>query len=150
MMVECPLPRANIINLTVESYVHHRDDSKVLRNKEALLVEQSAGGCIRDLSARFQSTSHSCRQRRCEEYSFHKPLFQLFTCPTRPQSKSFQPRGSGEKALSRDFLEGLLPRYRECFKNRVGGTKIGLNEAESPLSRMYFPFCAHEVQRKRS
>ena len=43
----------------------------------------------------------------------------------------------------------LSPRG-ECFKNRVGGMKTGLNEAESPLSRMYFPFCAHEVQRKRS
>mgnify|MGYP007094570577 CR=1 FL=1 len=39
-------------------------------------------------------------------------LSQPFTCPTRPQSKSFPSRGGREKARSKDFLEGPLPRYR--------------------------------------
>ena len=42
-----------------------------------------------------------------------------------------------------------MPLLRGCLKNRVSGTKIALDEAESPLSRMYLPFCAHEAQRKR-
>jgi len=61
-------------------------------------------------------------------------------------------RSRGDAFIQTGSASTTLPLSRrgECFKNRVGGMKTGLNEAESPLSRMYFPFCAHEVQRKRS
>jgi hypothetical protein len=45
---------------------------------------------------------------------------------------------------------------RECLKNRLGGTKTGLDEVESPLSEMHLSFCArnecayaYEARRKR-
>ena len=44
-----------------------------------------------------------------------------FTCPARPQSKSFPPRGSRSRALSKDCLEeALLCRAGEAGLTRVG------------------------------
>ena len=58
--------------------------------------------------------------------------------------------------MNGENLSHKRPMLRECLKNRVSETKTGLDEAESPLSRMDLPLCArnecayaHEAQRKR-
>ena len=43
-------------------------------------------------------------------------LSQPFICPTRPQGKSFPSRGSRSRALSKDYLEGPLPRSMELVE----------------------------------
>jgi len=60
-------------------------------------------------------------------------LSQPFPCPARPQGKSFPSRGSREKALSKDFLEGPLP----CCGGGRGG-------APPENSFLYLPVLAPE------
>ena len=90
--------------------------------------------------------------------------FLALSCSSELPTLDMGPRASRGGAETKSFVEGaplhITPSRRDDCSQRTTLERVsqkscerdenGFSEAESPLSKMSLPFCAHKAQRKRS